>query len=265
MGNEIERRAFDLAQLEVRAEGGSKPKIRGYAAVFDKQSEDLGGFKEIIDPGAFTDAIKRDDVRALFNHNPNYVLGRNKSGTLVLSEDKNGLAIEIDPPDTQFARDLLVSIERKDISQMSFAFRIDGKNGDRWEVDGKEVKPMEAFDSMWDGKKHDIVRHVVKARLYDVSPVTYPAYPQTTVKVRSVFAGAGLDYDALSDVMLRARLGTLTESDRLVVINARETLNSYIAVPALTTPEPDGQGATPQEGRVDRLEMMRRELELISQ
>lgn len=179
-----ETRTFELDSLEVRADGEGSKKIRGHAAVFSKLSEDLGGFKEIIDAGAFTDAIKRDDVRALFNHNPSYVLGRNKSGTLVLAEDERGLAIEIDPPDTQYARDLMVSIGRKDISQMSFAFRIDGKNGERWEVDGKEAKPIEAFMAMWDDTKHEIVRHVVKVRLYDVSPVTYPAYPSTDVKIR---------------------------------------------------------------------------------
>jgi hypothetical protein len=180
-----ETRTFELDSLEVRAVAdGETKKIKGHAAVYNKMSEDLGGFREIIDPGAFTDAIKRDDVRALFNHNPNYVLGRNKAGTLTLYEDERGLAIEIDPPDTQYARDLMVSIERKDINQMSFAFRIDGKKGERWEVDGQEAKPVDAFMAMWDGKKHDIVRHVVKVRLYDVSPVTYPAYPETDVKVR---------------------------------------------------------------------------------
>jgi HK97 family phage prohead protease len=183
IGPEI--RAFDFDILEIRAASKDEgKKIRGHAAVFDKLSEDFGGFRETIDVGAFTDAIKRDDVRALVNHVPTYILGRNKAGTLALSEDEKGLAIEISPPDTQYARDLMVSIERRDISQMSFAFNIDGKAGEKWEVDGAEVKPVEAFMAMFDGKKHDIRRHVVKVRLYDVSPVTFPAYPTTDVKVR---------------------------------------------------------------------------------
>jgi len=196
-----EIRTFDLDVLEVRADSEDEArKIRGHAAVFNKLSEDLGGFKEIIEPGAFAEAINRDDVRALFNHNPNYVLGRNKSGTLSLAEDERGLSIEIDPPDTQTARDLMTSIERKDITQMSFAFRIDGKKGERWEVDGSDVNPVDAFMALWDGKKHDIVRHVVKTRLYDVSPVTYPAYQQTDVIVRSMVEKEGLDYDRLIEV-----------------------------------------------------------------
>jgi HK97 family phage prohead protease len=182
-----EIRTFELDSIELRAgEDDEGNTLEGHAAVFGKKSEDLGGFREIIDAGAFSAAIKRDDVRALFNHDQNYILGRNKSKTLELEEDDKGLRFKIDMPDTSYARDLAVSIERGDVSQCSFAFRIDGAKGETWEVDGKEVKPMEAFEAMWDDKKHDIVRHVVKARLYDVSPVTYPAYPQTDVKVRAL-------------------------------------------------------------------------------
>jgi len=183
-----ETRTFDFDALEIRAEGeGEAKKIRGHAAVFNKLSEDFGGWREVIDPGAFTDAIARDDVRALVNHIPHLILGRNKAGTLALAEDEKGLSIEIDPPDTSYARDLMASIERRDISQMSFAFNIDGKAGEKWEVDGAEAKIGEAINAMYDGKKHDIRRHIVKARLYDVSPVTFPAYPQTDVKLRDYF------------------------------------------------------------------------------
>jgi hypothetical protein len=186
--NDREVRTYELDSIIVRAAGddGQGKTLEGHAAVFGMKSEDLGGFREIIDAGSFTKAIKTDDVRALFNHDPNYILGRNKAKTLELEEDEKGLRFTIDMPDTSYARDLAVSVERKDVSQCSFAFRVDGKDGETWEVDGKEVKAMEAFEAMWADKKHDIVRHVVKARLYDVSPVTYPAYPQTDVKARAL-------------------------------------------------------------------------------
>lgn len=170
--NEIERRAFAVDELRVERlddESGA-PKIRGHAAVFNSLSEDLGGFREQISPGAFGDAIGRDDIRALFNHNPDFVLGRNKSGTLRLSEDRTGLAVEIDPPDTQVARDLAVSIERGDINQMSFGFRVDR--------DGQEFEDREG----------QIIRTLTRVALFDVSPVTYPAYPATDVAVRSMDA-----------------------------------------------------------------------------
>lgn len=163
----VERRAF-VAELRVSKEA-DKPVLRGHAAVFDQLSADLGGFREKIAKGAFLEAIAEDDVRALFNHDSNIVLGRNKAGTLRLSEDKTGLLVEIDPPDTQAARDLMVSIERGDISQMSFGFTVK-LGGQVWE---------EQEDGSY-------IRTITEARLFDVSPVTFPAYPQTDIAVREM-------------------------------------------------------------------------------
>ena len=96
----LERRAFPV-KVEIRSDDGSgPPKMVGYAATFETLSEDLGGFKEKIRTGAFTNTINKADIRALWNHNPDFVLGRNKAGTLSLREDKQGLSIEIIPPDT---------------------------------------------------------------------------------------------------------------------------------------------------------------------
>jgi HK97 family phage prohead protease len=161
---EIERRNFELAEFRL-VENDKKAKIEGHAAMFEKLSESMFGFREKIAPGAFAQSIKKDDIRALFNHDANYVLGRNKAKTLSLKEDDLGLAIEIDPPDTQWARDLQESIKRGDISQMSFGFVVEE---DEWEhFKGKES-----------------IRTLKKVQLFDVSPVTYPAYPQTSVAVR---------------------------------------------------------------------------------
>src|SRR5579875_2269362 len=116
-----EVRFLDAAELRIKPDG----KIVGYAAPFNSWSEDLGLFREIIRPGAFKRAIEsRQDVRALFNHDPNLVLGRTSSGTLTLSEDEHGLLYEITPPDTQFARDLMKLIERGDIAGSSFGFSV---------------------------------------------------------------------------------------------------------------------------------------------
>jgi uncharacterized protein len=142
-------------------------KMVGHAAVFDQEADIGGWFQEVISPGAFKSSIKKDDVRALFNHDPNYVLGRNKAGTLTMSEDDTGLKVSIDPPDTQFARDLAISIERGDITQMSFAFSV---LEEEW-VNGEKKKPD--------------LRKINKVRLYDVSPVTFPAYEGTDIAIRS--------------------------------------------------------------------------------
>ena len=167
----LEKRIYDV-ELEVRAdEGGQPSKIVGHAAVFNSLSVDLGGFREQIAPGAFANAIKEgDDVRALWNHDPNLVLGRTPK-TLKLAEDDTGLRMEIDlegAPD--HVRDLTKSITRGDVSQASFAFNLRSKDGDKWHEDD-------------DGAT---IRTLVDLRLSDVSPVTYPAYPDTAVATRSL-------------------------------------------------------------------------------
>jgi len=151
----------------IRAESQEERKLQGHAAVFGQPTEIGGWFREQIQRGAFRSTIQKDDIRALFNHNPDYVLGRNTAGTLALAEDDEGLKTTIDPPDTQFARDLAVSIERGDISQMSFAF----------EVLEEEWKKGE-------GKELDL-RTIKKVKLFDVSPVTFPAYEGTDIGMRS--------------------------------------------------------------------------------
>lgn len=169
MNTDIEKRML-CGDVKVDRAEGEAPKIRGYAAVFGQLSEDLGGFREQIMIGAFADAIGRDDVRALVNHDANIVLGRNRAGTLIMREDANGLAIEIVPPDTQAARDLLALMERGDVSQMSFAFTV-SKDDQAWEKNGA---------GPW-------IRTIKRVnRLYDVSVVTYPAYPQTQAAVRAL-------------------------------------------------------------------------------
>ncbi len=109
----IERRAA----IELRASGGNSPKLGGYAAVFDSPSQDLGGFIEIVKPGAFSRTLRSNstDPLALVQHQPQLVLGRRSAGTLRLNEDAKGLAFEIDLPETSAARDLLVSVERGDV------------------------------------------------------------------------------------------------------------------------------------------------------
>jgi uncharacterized protein len=162
----IERRNFMATELRTITDGDDTRRIVGYAAVFNTLSDDLGWFREKIDPGAFKETIGQDDVRALWNHDSNYVLGRNKAGTLALSEDDHGLQIDVTPPDAQWARDLMTSIDRGDVDQMSFGFET---ISDRWEtVDKVEIRTL------------------VKVRLYDVSPVTFPAYPDTEVGLRSL-------------------------------------------------------------------------------
>lgn len=169
---EQERRII-FGNLEVRKAAEAEARtLVGYAAKFGVRSEDLGGWVEEIKPGAFDKALEgKPDVRALLNHDSNHVLGRTTAGTLRLSADSTGLRAEMDLPDTQIARDLATSIDRGDIDQMSFGFRV-GPGGALWDLDSDPA-----------------VRTVSEvAQLFDVSVVTYPAYPQTEVGLRDLEA-----------------------------------------------------------------------------
>lgn len=165
-----ESRAF-TGTVEVRAEGdGDATVIAGRAAVFDSMSENLGGFREIIAPGAFDDT-DMTDVRGLFNHDENFVLGRTVSGTLELTVTERGLEYRIEAPQTQTIRDLVVEpLRRGDVSQSSFGFIV-GRGNDEWDED----------------EEGRLVRTIRKVqRLFDVSPVTFPAYAEASAGVRSL-------------------------------------------------------------------------------
>ena len=117
-----EIRSFNTElRMETREDGTNT--VVGYASVFNTLSENLGGFREQLHPDAFND-VMADDVRALFNHNPDHILGRTKSGTLSLGVDTTGLRYEFTPPDTTAGRDLSVSLARGDIDQSSFGFTV---------------------------------------------------------------------------------------------------------------------------------------------
>ena len=149
-----------LYSSELRAMAGHK--LTGYAAIFGQLSEDLGGFREKIRPGAFRRTLQAGaDVRCLLNHDPSLLLGRSTAGTLRLNEDSRGLHYEVDLPDTQVGRDLFTSVSRGDITQSSFGFK--------------------CVSDTWPSRD---MRELVDVDLFDVSPVTYPAYRNTAVGVR---------------------------------------------------------------------------------
>lgn len=167
MKNKKEIRMLPIQEL--RIDDSLDGKIVGHASVFDSWSETLGGifpFKEIVRKGTFTETIKLDDIRALFNHDPNFVLGRNKAGTLELEEDEIGLRVVITPPDTSWANDLIKNLRRGDISQMSIGFIV--------------------LEDIWGTQDGIDIREIKKVQLFDVSIVTYPAYTQTDVGVRAM-------------------------------------------------------------------------------
>lgn len=190
MAKEKQVRAIEH-RVEVSS-GEDLPRIVGYAAVFNSRT-DLGFFTESIAPGAFTASLERqDDVAALIDHNPTLIIGRTPD-TLELSEDDHGLRYVIQPTDTQRAKDLVKDIEAGNIRHSSFGFYIE-----REELDRSGDKPHFT---------------ILEARLFDVSPVTFPAYKDTEVSIERsltaesleerIRAAEGADYSA--DLELRKR------------------------------------------------------------
>lgn len=179
----VESRRFDFEKIETRQVGkielrnagaDGRPILAGYAAVFDSDSEDFGGWKERIAPGAFArDLADKKDIRALINHDTSRVIGRSSAGTLNLEETDSGLYVEISLPDTTEARDLLANVQAGNIDGMSFGFR----------ARDAEWAESERAD---DGKKKKYDYRILKdVELIEVSAVAFPAYPATSIAHRS--------------------------------------------------------------------------------
>ena len=184
MGEEgMERRFLVNAEVRLVEPEGEPAHVVGYAAVFDSPISESFPWVEVVRPGAFARALaERQDARSLFNHDANYVLGRVSAGTVTFVEDERGLRFDAVPPDTQWARDLLVSIRRGDVTGASFGFRA---VGEKWVTMPDKSQKRELLD----------------VDLYDGGPVTFPAYNETSVSVRQKAADlrAQAEAEAVSD------------------------------------------------------------------
>lgn len=154
-----------VSDIEVR-QADNEPVLVGYAVKWNSPTMIGGQFSEEFTRGSFSDSLVSGDIRALVDHNTSQVLGRTKSGTLELEEDDVGLRVTISPPDTTIAQDLMKLIKRGDVSGMSFGFK--------------------ATEQRWDHKSKPSKRVVTKADLFETSIVTFPAYPDTSIGLRSL-------------------------------------------------------------------------------
>lgn len=197
----LTRSCFELSDIETRASDDGKVTIAGYAARFESLSVSMGGwFREKIRSGAFKESLKNNNIRALWNHNMDLVLGSTKAKTLRLNEDEKGLRFELDLPDTQAGKDAAISIKRGDVDGMSFGFRV--------------------LKQEWDEKDpKNVVRTLVEVDLREISPTPFPAYPSTSVKVRSIEE----DYEEYRKESNQSQ----------IAINENETLNKLRMVEAL--------------------------------
>lgn len=186
MTMQIERRFLKGAQ--VRSKGGDKPGIEGVGAVYD-QEYDNGWFIETVKPGAFDDVLKEDpDVRCLFNHEPDNVLGRTKSKTLRITDSPDGLRYDCDTdPNTRIGSDVRAMVERGDVDGCSISFVVGQASWrDEFDEKGNWVKSTRIIEKF--------------AALFDVGPVTFPAYSQTSVQARAAQWPSGVSAEIRSHV-----------------------------------------------------------------
>lgn len=210
----VERRSLE-EPVEFRAKGDRKLTAAGYASVFGKRSQNLGGFVEQVSPAAFNKTLKEADVRALLNHDPSLLLGRTSSGTLTLGVDDRGLHYEVDLPDTTVGRDTAALIERGDITGSSFGFRM---------IEDEWGETDDGFP----------LRTLNQVALRDVSPVTYPAYSDSEVALRALSESRGMDLDVLVDAFKAGEL-------RDVLVTSNGPSNKFVAPEPEPTPEPEVQ------------------------
>jgi HK97 family phage prohead protease len=174
---ELERRSLLVeeapeAELVVETRSNGREVIRGLAIPYNRLSVDLGGFRERILPGAFDKILNRQrgkrEIVSYFNHDPNWLLGREMAGTLEITSDERGISYIVEPPDTSAGRDVLALVRSKNLRGSSFAFTVAQRGGERFTTDetGKAI------------------REVVEASgLYEMGPVVTPAYSSTSVAV----------------------------------------------------------------------------------
>ncbi|HET6844967.1 MAG TPA: HK97 family phage prohead protease [Candidatus Angelobacter sp.] len=200
------------------AKTGKATRLSGYAAVYNSDSEDLGGFTEQIAPGAFDAVLAAGpDVRALVNHDPSLLLGRTLSGTLTLRSDSKGLFYDVLVPDTQLGRDTLALAERGDITQSSFGFTIDEDDEDAQEWFDRNGNKVARWSS---GGVKRVIRKI--GGLFDVSPVTYPAYTASSVQARNGDRGI-----AEARRFLQSRRQPLSATDERARQEARTFLHAH--------------------------------------
>lgn len=242
--------------FEIREEGDKNPRLVGYASLFDKEAE-IGGFwREKVAPGAYKKTIQENDIRALWNHNTDLVLGRNKANTLHLEEDKKGLRVEIIPPDTQAGRDAITSIRRQDVSQMSIAFAA---------IKQEWILPEDS---------RELATRIIKeARLYEVSPVTFPAFEETSIATRSKLVLPGEELNPVEEAFrlleCAERGMKLSPEQREVMRKAIELYETYLLEPDPEAENHSEAGAEPEprdlnfESHYSEIERARR-LEILS-
>jgi uncharacterized protein len=194
----MSKRELRFAGIDLRASSDGKLTIKGRPAVYNSLSKNLGGFREVLMPGCFDESLNDPEIYATFNHNDSAIIGRVSAGTLQVASDKIGLTMQCFLPNNTVGRDLHESIRRGDINKMSFGMYV---QDDAWDMGTDER-----------GQRYDR-RSVKKARIFEVSCVTTPAYDASSVSARSLFPDGMPTFTKLADAAVE-RASSVEVSER---------------------------------------------------
>ena len=193
----LEKRAVQELRFD---DSSGVPKIIGYASVFNSRSVDLGGFVEVVHRDAFNNTLSdNSDIRALVDHDSSKIIGRQSNGTLDITTDNHGLRVTITPPETSVGMDVVELLKRGDLDAASFGFVV---NRDSWDTDGDGVD----------------VRTLHDVELREVSIVAFPAYPDTSMAVRSHDGWKDDCSESVNDDREQARLANATRRAKLSLV-----------------------------------------------
>jgi len=239
---ELERRTIPAKNVRAISEEGSPDKIVGHFVVFNEWTEICPDFREMVNPAAVDRTMAEDDILSFFNHNPDLLLGRNTSGTLVLAKDDIGVYSEVAPPaEAYYTPGLLASAKRGDVPGGSFWFMV---NEERWGKDGRVE-----------------LRELLDVTMFEQGPVSMPAYPTTDVAVREFLPG--ISPDRLERALLRARSGQALQEDLDLIVRSADALRRHLP------PDPvdrDGAPQDPAPGGPEplwRLRLLRKRIDLL--
>lgn len=237
---EVERRTFRAEDVRTIADPDQPERIAGHFIVFNQWAQISSWFREMVKDFACDRSIREDEILSCYNHNPDFVLGNNRSGTLSITKDGVGIYAEAVPPDADWARGLLDTVKRGDVHGGSFWFSV---NKDLWGTDnGMDFREI-----------HDVT-------IYELGPVAFPAYPQTDAGVRELLPG--VDPHLLERALLRARSGQARQLDFDLIEQCSDALRQYIpSDPEGREGVPDNQG----QGALAtwRLGLLRKRIDLL--
>jgi len=238
--NDIEARFTDFTEYRID-EIDERKHIQGCVTVYNKMSDPIWNFTEKNRPGAYKESLADETIikKSYFNHDPNIVLGNSENESVTFTDKKQGIWLDVIPPLTQAAQDVVVLVRDKYVNHASYAFNV--------------------TEEKWTGTLDNPVREIIKGIFYEGGPVSDAAYPQTSVNVRAMYQGLGIDMGVMRDNVARYHLGLEISMKELDVLKrTADKLNE-----ALNSATDSGESEVEAIANAERMGKVLRKLDLI--